>query len=82
MSPTYGEVTATHRDVSGFQTIATCQNSLKNSQDKSATSAFVSGNREIGDVRDKTREIGDVADKSTGNQGCHRFVADITGKSA
>jgi len=30
-----------HKDVSGFQTIATCQDGLKNSRDKSATTGFV-----------------------------------------
>jgi len=46
-----------HGDVSGFQTIATCRDGLKNSRDKSATSPFAS--RKQGNRRH------DVADKST-----------------
>jgi len=45
-----------HGKVSGFLTIATCRDGLKNSRDKSATiSRLRRANSEIGDVRDKTR---------------------------
>ena len=36
----------TDGEVSGFQTIATCRDGLKNSRDKSATSPFASWKRE------------------------------------
>jgi len=54
-SPTWIMLWGSYGDVSGFQTIATCRNGLKNSRDKSATSLVCVGEREkIGDVRDKT----------------------------
>jgi len=44
--------------VSGFQTIATCRDGLKNSRDKSATSPLERRrNGEMGDLRDKTRGL-------------------------
>ena len=58
-SPTWIILQGSHCDISGFQTIATCQDGLKNSRDKSTTSPF--------DFPASTRngEIGDVANKST-----------------
>jgi len=51
-SPTWIMLRGSHGNVSGFQTTATCRDG---SREKSATSPFVAGKAEIGDVRDKTR---------------------------
>jgi len=59
----YGEVIV---EVSGFQTIVTCRNHLKNCRDKSATSPFVhKKTRKSETSATRHGEVGDVADKLT-----------------
>ena len=57
-SPTSVMSRESHGDVSGFQTITTCRDGLKNSHDRSATSLFASENGEISDVCDETWRSG------------------------
>jgi len=70
-----------HGDVSGFQTIATCRDGLKNSHGKSATSPFASGKRGKSATRPR-QDTGKSATSRTNQRGRHVFVADFTGKSA
>ena len=59
-------------EVSGFQTIATCRDGLKNSRDKSATSPFASGKR--GSRRGGGQINGDVTGLSWICRGRHGEV--------
>jgi len=71
--PTWIMLRRSHGDVSGFQTIATCRDGFKNSRDKSVTSPFAS---------QCLQHTGKSATSRTNQRRRHRFVADVTGKSA
>ena len=66
-------------DVSGFQTIATCRDGLKNSCDKSAIIINPFASRKRGNRRRPRLDAGKSATKRTNNQGGrHGFVADLS----
>ena len=67
---------ARHGEVSGFQTIATRQDGLKNFCDKSATSPFAS--RKRGNRRRPRQDTGKSATSQTNQQERHGFVADLS----
>ena len=83
-------IRGSHWEVSGFQTIATCRDGLKNSREKSATSPFASPRtspclqetRKSATSAKRHSKVGDVAEKSTGTSRVCRGRLGVTGKSA
>ena len=78
VTPTWIMLRGSHGDVSGFRTIVTYQDGLKNSRDKSATSPFASGER--GNRRRPRQDTEKSATSRTNQRGRHGFVADVTSR--
>jgi len=70
-------IRGSHGEVSGFQTIATCRDGLKNSRDKSVTSTFVWAR-----TSPYLQETRKSATSPTNQRRRHGFVADLSRTSS